>query len=73
LVKLIDSLALTPKPKKRAGDKLASYTQGIHAVRIRHHVEFGDRLVFVDTPGFDDSERSDMEILKMIGEWLRKT
>ncbi len=30
-------------------------------------------LVLVDTPGFDDTTRTDMEILDMIGAWLEKT
>ena len=30
------------------------------------------RLVLVDTPGFDDTNRSDMTILKLISDWLTK-
>ena len=30
------------------------------------------RLVLVDTPGFDDSERSDTQILMLIAEWLER-
>ena len=29
-------------------------------------------IVFVDTPGFDDTNKSDMEILEMLANWLRK-
>lgn len=30
-------------------------------------------MVFVDTPGFDDTYKSDTEILSMIADWLVKT
>jgi hypothetical protein len=33
---------------------------------------FGD-LVFVDTPGFDDTHKQDVDILKMIADWLKST
>ena len=71
-MKLIDALTPTPQHRKRASERLASFTRDIHAVRVLHHVEFGDRLVLVDTPGFDDTDRSDMEILTLIGDWLKK-
>ena len=33
----------------------------------------GSNVVFVDTPGFDDTKRSDSDILKMISDWLEIT
>jgi hypothetical protein len=33
----------------------------------------GRPVVFVDTPGFDDTYKSDMEILTMIANWLVRT
>jgi hypothetical protein len=72
-LKLIDALTPTPQHKKRASERLYAFTRNIHAVRVLHHVEFGDRLVLVETPGFDDKERSDMEILGLIGNWLKRT
>ncbi|KDQ53009.1 hypothetical protein JAAARDRAFT_92711, partial [Jaapia argillacea MUCL 33604] len=30
-------------------------------------------VVLVDTPWFDDAQKTDMEILTMIGDWLRLT
>jgi len=33
---------------------------------------YGD-LVFVDTPGFDDTNMSDVDILKMVADWLKAT
>ena len=30
-------------------------------------------IVFVDTPGFDDTTRSDTDVFEMISTWLIKT
>jgi len=30
-------------------------------------------VVFVDTPGFDDTHKSDADILKMVADWLKST
>jgi GTPase Era involved in 16S rRNA processing len=59
--------------KKRAGDGLESFTQKVQAVRVMNHETYQNQIVLVDTPGFDDTHRSDMEILEMIGDWLKKT
>jgi len=50
------------------GHKLRSFTQDIRTVRIEHPT-IGS-VVFVDTPGFDDIFKSDMEILTTIANWL---
>ncbi|KAF8811037.1 hypothetical protein BYT27DRAFT_7185147 [Phlegmacium glaucopus] len=68
---LIDTL--TNQPGRRSGSSLASCTQKIQAVRMYDHPKYANRLVLVDTPGFDDAEKSDMEILQMIGDWLKQT
>lgn len=44
----------------------------VQVTRIKHP-KYGDRIVLVDTPGFDDTTRSDMEILEIIGKWLTNT
>lgn len=33
----------------------------------------GLSLCFVDTPGFDDTNRSDLDVLKLISDWLMNT
>ena len=33
---------------------------------------FGD-LVFVDTPGFNNTYKSDADVLKMVADWLKST
>ncbi|KAF9533604.1 P-loop containing nucleoside triphosphate hydrolase protein [Crepidotus variabilis] len=57
----------------RAGSRLQSVTEAVEAIRLRGHSNYQDRIVLVDTPGFDDTYRSDMEILQLIGEWLKRT
>lgn len=63
---------LTGQKGRRAGDTLRSVTSEIQAIRVRHP-QYDDRIVLVDTPGFDDTFRTDMEILGMISDWLGKT
>ncbi|KAF5359523.1 hypothetical protein D9756_003493 [Leucocoprinus leucothites] len=58
---------------RRAGHTLASVTSDIEAVRVPFPANPNRDIVLVDTPGFDDTTRSDMEILNMISEWLKKT
>jgi energy-coupling factor transporter ATP-binding protein EcfA2 len=52
------------------GHKLRSFTKDIRTVRIEHP-KIGS-VVFVDTPGFDDTFKSDLEILTTIANWLVK-
>jgi len=46
---------------------LESCTSGIGIIKMSY---LGYNIVFVDTPGFDDTKRSDSDILKMISDWL---
>ena len=57
----------------RSGSSLASCTKQIQAIRVYEHPKYANRLVLVDTPGFDDTHKSDVEILQMISDWLKKT
>jgi len=68
--KIIDTLT---GERGRAGDSLASVTKNLTAYRVLGHEQHGSRIVLVDTPGFDDSGRSDEQVLKEIGKWLEKT
>jgi predicted GTPase len=52
----------------RVGDDLQACTQDV-AVSNRFQVDDRDILLF-DTPGFDDTELSDTEILKRISGFL---
>jgi hypothetical protein len=54
------------------GHNLESYTSTVSSVRLSlPELAFGD-LVFVDTPGFDDTRDVDV-VLKMIADWLKST
>ncbi len=53
-----------------AGHDLESCTNEISVIKLSFP---GLDLCFVDTPGFDDTNRSDVEILKMISDWLIST
>ena len=49
-------------------------TQKVRAIRIKVEVPgSNEEVVLVDTPSFDDTYRSDLEILEMIAEWLNDT
>jgi GTPase Era involved in 16S rRNA processing len=50
------------------GHSLQSQTQIVHALRIVFRDNFN--VVLVDTPGFDDTNRTDMDILKTIARWF---
>lgn len=63
---------LTGQPGRRAGNSLKSVTSQIQLTRVKHP-KYGDRIVLVDTPGFDDTSRTDKQVLQMIGDWLQKT
>ncbi|KAF7973138.1 hypothetical protein HWV62_16188 [Athelia sp. TMB] len=51
------------------GHTLSSETSKIRTVRCMHP-EDNRPVVFVDTPGFDDTYRSDIEILSQIASWF---
>jgi hypothetical protein len=54
------------------GHDQQSFTREIRSVRVNHPTG-GYPVVFVDTPGFDDTYKSDIDILATIAEWLVKT
>jgi len=58
------------KSTKWSGTTLKSVTQDVRAIRIPM---YNVNVVLVDTPGFDDTNRSDVVILELIGEWLKET
>jgi hypothetical protein len=58
---------------KGVGHDLESCTTDIGIVKF-HCPERSDLdVLFVDTPGFDDTNKSDVEILNLIADWLKKT
>ena len=55
------------------GHDLKSCTANIHHSTIPHPNIPSRRIVFVDTPGFDDTYVDDAEILKRIAVWLARS
>jgi len=56
-----------------AGHRLESQTQVVQAVRISDHPRYDGEIVLVDTPGFGDTNLSDVHVLTMISKWLEET
>jgi len=54
-----------------AGHSLQSFTSEISVFKFQGPT--GVDLYLVDTPGFDDTNKSDLEIFKLISKWLSKT
>ncbi|KAG6848901.1 hypothetical protein H0H93_012972 [Arthromyces matolae] len=52
------------------GKGLASHTQMVTAYHLPDPEFPNNRIILVDTPGFDDSKGDDWEILRRIGVWL---
>ena len=61
---------LTKATQWASGSTVNSVTRDVRAVRIQLS---GQNVVLVDTPGFNDTEMSDMDVLELIGEWLKTT
>jgi predicted GTPase len=51
------------------GHSLQSHTSEVKAVRVK--LNDGASLVLVDTPGFDDTEKPDRVVLKIVANWFR--
>lgn len=69
--------------KVKVGDQLASCTFDLQSIVIENQIQCqgvsfmnlndDNRIVVVDTPGFDDTTASDFEILKRIARWLEES
>ena len=64
-VQFINQLIGIPERKTASG--LRSDTQGVEEYRMNTSK---GQFVFADTPGFDDTHRSDQDILRIIAAWL---
>jgi len=61
----------TGRGSTTVGHRWKSSTTDIESVSVTHPTD-GHPIIFVDTPGFDHSSMSDMEVLTMISDWLVK-
>ncbi|KAF4565344.1 hypothetical protein EYR36_001914 [Pleurotus pulmonarius] len=62
----------TNSSEAMVGHNLESCTQEVRAISCPHP-ESGRNVVLVDTPGFDDTVRTDTDILSAIANWLSTT
>lgn len=67
---MIDTLSRKPSRRPRSLD--VSSPPEIHAVRLLNHPDYGNRIVLVDTPAFGYTDVSEIGILQMLSDWLRK-
>jgi GTPase Era involved in 16S rRNA processing len=61
----------TGKGAAYAGHNLEAHTAQVRSHRVQHPKVKDREIVLVDTPGFDDPDKSDMDILEMVSEWLK--
>lgn len=57
----------------KVGDDYESCTQQVRAYGCIHPDGSGRNVIIVDTPGFDDTYRFDIDVLKDLAKWLEKT
>ncbi|KAJ8689304.1 hypothetical protein PTI98_013338 [Pleurotus ostreatus] len=62
----------TNSSEATVGHNLESCTQEVRAISCPHP-KSGRNVVLVDTPGFDDTVRTDTDILSAIADWLSTT
>ena len=55
------------------GHDLFSCTSEINIIKLSIPELADVDVVLVDTPGFDDTHKSDVDILKMVANWLETT
>ncbi|KAI5997328.1 hypothetical protein F5J12DRAFT_957252 [Pisolithus orientalis] len=64
------NVVLTRTKEERATHQLKSHTQGVREFTV--NLSKDRQYLLVDTPGFDDTYRSDRDILHTTVEWLEK-
>ncbi|KAI6095006.1 P-loop containing nucleoside triphosphate hydrolase protein [Pisolithus croceorrhizus] len=58
---------ITNDNREGVGHDLTSFTSEIKATRLKFEES---NVVLVDTPGFNDTKKSDLDILNLISDWL---
>ncbi|EED19617.1 conserved hypothetical protein [Talaromyces stipitatus ATCC 10500] len=57
-------------PTARAGEGLESFTRSVEA----HEADIDDqRVILIDTPGFDDTHRTETAVLREVAAWLNRS
>ncbi|KAI1291688.1 hypothetical protein F5Y03DRAFT_403165 [Xylaria venustula] len=66
-------ISLCVDQEVKIGHDLKSCTQDVETYVFHHPALRSGRVYLVDTPGFDDTNRKDTEILRTLGAWLTST
>ncbi|KAI3340464.1 P-loop containing nucleoside triphosphate hydrolase protein [Ustulina deusta] len=66
-------ISLCTDQEIEVGHNLTSCTQNVETYVFHHPMLRSGRVYLVDTPGFDDTNRMDTEILRTLGAWLTAT
>ncbi|KAI0451118.1 P-loop containing nucleoside triphosphate hydrolase protein [Xylaria acuta] len=66
-------ISLCTDQEIKIGHELESCTQDVETYVFNHPTLRFGRVYLVDTPGFDDTNRKDTEILRTLGAWLTAT
>jgi len=61
------------KDRATIGHDMNSCTRDVEPVRCTDLDNPGRNVVFLDTPGFDDSKMTDTQVLAAIAHWLKMT
>ena len=71
LIKFINTIA--KNSNIAVGHGLESCTSDISTVRLSFPEWIDSDIVFVDTPGFDHTNKTETDVLKMVADWLKIT
>ena len=71
LIKFINTVA--KNSNIAVGHGLESCTSHISTVRLSFPERIASDIVFVDTPGFDHTNKTETDVLKMVADWLKIT
>ena len=63
---------LSRRAREQDAERTRLETETIEIQQARTYIG-DDEVILVDTPGFDDTERSQADILKLLGEFLQQT
>ncbi|KAI1365558.1 P-loop containing nucleoside triphosphate hydrolase protein [Xylaria arbuscula] len=66
-------VSLCTKDPVEIGHDLQSCTQDVQTYFFRHPKLLDGRVCLVDTPGFDDTHKTDAEVLRTLAAWLTET
>ena len=60
-------------PNIAVGHGLESCTSDIRTFRLSLPERIARDIVFVDTPGFDHTDKTETDVLEMVADWLKTT